>query len=70
MERKYELHSKGYDFEKLVKRVAESHEMEKKEVLTAGKQPNRVKARSLLCYRLVRELGMSCTAVAQKLGMT
>jgi REP element-mobilizing transposase RayT len=70
MERKYQLHSKGYDFEKLVKRVAESYAMEAKEVLTPGKQPNRVKARSLLCYWAVRELGMSCTVVAEKLGMT
>ena len=70
MERKYQLHSRGYDFEKLVKRVAESYQLEGKEVMTPGKQPHRVKARSLLCYWAVRELGMSCTAVAEKVGIT
>ena len=40
------------------------------EVLAPGKQPNRVKARSLLCYWRVRELGMSCTVIAERLGMT
>ena len=40
------------------------------EVLAPGKQPNRVKARSFLCYWGVRELGMSCTVIAERLGMT
>ncbi len=43
--------------------------MEAKEVLTSRKQPYRVKARTLLCYWAVRELGISCTVVAQKLSM-
>ena len=41
-----------------------------KEVLAPGKQPKRVKARSLLCYWAFRELRMSCTVVAERLGMT
>ena len=38
--------------------------------MAPGKQPNRSKARSLLCYWAVRELGMSCTVIAERLGMT
>ena len=40
------------------------------ELLSAGKQPLRVRARSLLCYLAVRELGMTTTAVARKVGLT
>jgi len=31
--------------------------------------PNRVTGRSVFCYLLVRELGMTCTAVAKRLGI-
>jgi hypothetical protein len=44
--------------------------MEAKGVLTPGKQPHRVIARTLLCYWAVRELGIGCMVVAQKLSMT
>jgi putative transposase len=35
-----------------------------------GKQPLRVKVRSLVCYWAVKELGMAATEVAKKLHIT
>ncbi len=39
------------------------------EVRKPGNQPLRVKARSLVCYWAVRELGMSGTSVSKLLGI-
>ena len=39
------------------------------EILLQGKYRHRVAARSVLCYFLVRELGMTATAVAERLGI-
>jgi REP element-mobilizing transposase RayT len=70
IERRYVLRSQGYDFDKLVERVADLFGMEAKELLVPGKQPRRVEARSLLCYWAVKELGIRGTWVAEKLGIT
>ncbi len=43
----------------LVEKVAEVFEIEPEEIYKPGNQPLRVKARSLVCYWAVRELGMS-----------
>jgi hypothetical protein len=59
----------GYDFGKAVNRVAGLFDMKPQEILFLGKQAQRVKARSLLCYWAVKELGISATSVADKLGM-
>ncbi len=40
------------------------------EILLPSKQRQRVRALSLLCFWAVKELGLSATSVAQKLGMT
>ena len=50
-------------------RAIEVVSIDPEEVLLPGKYPNRVAARSTLCYFLVRELGMTATAVADRLGM-
>lgn len=50
--------------------VAELFKMNAKEIVVAGKQPQRVQARSLLCYWAVRDLGLGATAVAKLLGLT
>ncbi|MBW2064632.1 MAG: transposase [Deltaproteobacteria bacterium] len=68
-ERRYRLKTQGYDFDRVVERVAEVFEMKRDRILTPGKEPQRVKARSLVCYWAVKELGMAGTAVAQILGM-
>lgn len=70
MERRYKLQALGWDFEKVVSRAAEIFNMEADLILTAGKQTQRVKCRSLVCYWAVKELKMTATAVAKLLGIT
>ncbi len=68
LKRKYQLATKGFDFERVVERVAAAFDIDANQVLAAGKHPPTVKARSVLCYWAVRKLGMNGTDVAQKLG--
>jgi putative transposase len=69
-ERKYELKSLGYDFDRVAARVAEIYEMEIGDIFLKGKQRRRVKARSLFCYWAVRELGFSLTELAQRFNIS
>ena len=50
LEPTYALKTKGYDFDKIVQRVAELLDMPKAEVVSAGKRRSVVKARSIVCY--------------------
>jgi hypothetical protein len=68
-ERTYALKIDGIDFAALQEYVARLFNLSPEEILLQGKYPNRVAARSVLSYFLVRELGMSATAVAGKLGI-
>lgn len=68
-ERGYRLRAKGCDFEHVLKRAAEVLELEPEDIFKPGKQPLRVKAKSLVCYWAVRELGMSGTKVSERLGI-
>jgi REP element-mobilizing transposase RayT len=70
LERRYMLAAKGFDFEKVAQRVTQVFGIKMDQVLAAGKHPQTVKARSLLCYWAVRELGMSGMDVARKLGLS
>ncbi len=49
IERRQWLQAQGYDFQKVVSRAGELIGMEVEEVMNPGKQPQRVKARSLAC---------------------
>ena len=69
-ERRYELKRRGYDLERIAKRVAEICGVKEEEVFSKGRQKNRVKARSLLCYWAVREAGISLRALAKRLGIS
>jgi REP element-mobilizing transposase RayT len=69
-ERGYELKTRGYDLQKVAKRVAEVCEMEEHEFLSKGRQQGKVRARSLLCYWAVRELGMPLADLARELEMS
>ena len=60
-ERHYELKSQGYDLDRIAERVAEIYGMETREIMSRGKQPRKVKARSLFCFWAVSELGMLLT---------
>jgi REP element-mobilizing transposase RayT len=65
---KYRLAARGFDFEKVVQRVATVFGIGADQVLSPGKHPPTVKARSVLCFWTVRKLGMNGTDVAEKLG--
>ncbi len=51
-------------------RVAEIYGIEVDDIFLKGKQQIRVKARSLFCFWAVRELGMSLTELARRLGIS
>ncbi len=70
LERRYRLISEGYDIHTLAEKVGEIFSMKPKEIFQPGKQPTRVKARSLLCYWAARELGFTMTELAQRFKMS
>jgi len=70
LERKYRLTSDGYDIDTLADRVAEIFSIKPEEIFQPGKQPIKVKARSLLCHWATRELGFTMTELAQRFKMS
>lgn len=69
-ENKYELKAKGYDFNRVIERVAELLGLEPVQVTALDKSPQTVRARSLLCYWTHRELGMNTIEIANILKMS
>jgi len=70
MERLCTYLQKGLDLDGLANVIAELLNVEITEVWKGGKKSMTVKARSLLCYWAVRELGMTATAVSRRLNLT
>ena len=70
LERKYQLKSQGYDIDKLADRVSEIFTIKPEEIFQPGKQPVKVKARSLFCYWAVRELGFTMADLGPKLNIS
>jgi len=69
-EQKYDLRIRGYDFGRVIKRVAEVMGINTDLVTALGKSPQTVEARSLLCFWAQRKLGISTVAIAQKLEIS
>ena len=69
LEQKYDLKARGYDFDRIVERVAEVMDMEREQVTAFGKSPRTVRARSLLCFWAHRKLGMTTVEIAKRLNM-
>ena len=69
LESTYELKAQGFGFEWLLNRVAQVMELAPRDILSGGKYPQRVRARSLLCYWGSRELGMTTIALAKKINL-
>ncbi len=69
-ERRYRLQAEGYDFGKVVERVAELTGLEAAEVLALGKYKKVIAARSILCFWAVRELGISQNQLARILRIS
>jgi REP-associated tyrosine transposase len=70
LEQKYDLKAKGYDFDRVTRRVAEVMEMEIEQVTAFGKSPQTVKARSLLCFWAHRKLGMTTIEIGKRLNIS
>ena len=65
-----QLERLGYDLDRIAKRVSEIYGMEPREVFYRGKQQRKVKARSLLCFWAVSELGISLRELARRLEIS
>ena len=52
--RGYKLKSLGYDFEKVAERISVLFQVEKDYITGGGRQKDRVRARDLICYRIIR----------------
>jgi REP element-mobilizing transposase RayT len=70
LERQYDLAARGYDFERVVARVAEVLDIDFRAVLRRDKQPQTVRARSLVCFWANRELGMSTVEISRRLQIS
>jgi len=70
MEKRYALRIGGFDLERVASRVSEVLDVNPDEVWARGKHRRIVEARSLLCYWAVRELGISMSFLALKLGIS
>ena len=66
----YEIKSQGYDIEKVENRVMEIFGLERDVIYSKGRRKIQAAARSLLCYWAVRELGLTATELAKRLGVT
>lgn len=68
-ERRYWLRSQGYNIDRVLEKVAEVFKIEAHDICKPGNQPLRVRARSLVCFWAVTELGLSGTSVGKLLGL-
>lgn len=59
----------GYDFDKVVSRVSELFNMTAGEILVPSMKPERVRARSLVCFWGVTGLGLTGTVVGKRMGI-
>ena len=69
LDRKSIIRALRYDFEWLVDRVTGLFGLTSKKLLTGGKHRRTVRARSVLCYWGMRELGMSAVGISEKLNI-
>jgi chromosomal replication initiation ATPase DnaA len=65
-----ELRRRGYDLKRVADRVARVLGSDVKQIYAVGRQQDKVKARDLYCFWAVRELGVSLTDLARRLGMS
>jgi hypothetical protein len=68
--RHYELKSRGYNLERVERRVMQVFGIDRNTLYSNGRRRHQVEARSLLCYWAVRILGLTNTDLARRFGMT
>ncbi|MCB2149687.1 MAG: transposase [Deltaproteobacteria bacterium] len=69
MEERYRLAAQGHTFNRMIEQVSEYFGLSVEDILSPGKHPYRVKARSVAACLAVRKLGMDGTAVGKRLGV-
>jgi putative transposase len=69
-ERRYHLAAQGIDLDEVARRVCEALHTGMEDLFVPGKDPVRVKARSLYCYFAVRELGVSQAELARQFNLS
>jgi hypothetical protein len=69
-ERQHQLEAEGFTIDQVAQRVAAILGVKFEQIWEKGKYPQTVKARSLLCYWAVRELGVSATELARRIGIS
>ncbi len=69
-ERRLIIRSKGYTIDVVIDIIAAMYGIAKNDILSKGRHPRRVEARSLFCYVASRDLGISVTDLARLIGMT
>ncbi|HJX34673.1 MAG TPA: transposase [Desulfatiglandales bacterium] len=67
---KYRLKAEGYDFEKLICRVAEITHLTREQILDTVRDTKRTEARSILCFWASDKLGVTQAALALLLRLT
>lgn len=69
-ERHHALKASGIDMDHVAKRVSTLLNIPEDDIWCEGKGKERVRARSLLCFWAVRELGISMTVMARRLNIS
>jgi putative transposase len=64
------LRERGHDTETIAAKAAAVFDVPVEELYTAGKNRQRIRARSVFCYWMVRELRIPATHLAKRLGLT
>ena len=70
MERRTRLRASGVDLGMVAARVSAEFKIEAGQIEKPGKERQRVNARSLFCFWAVRELGISQSELARRLGLS
>jgi len=68
--RRWELRRQGYDIARVAERVSEVLAVTAEDLFSSLRRKELVRARSLLCFWAVRELGVTLTQMASLLGLT
>ena len=70
LQRRYALKAEGWDLDKLAEKAGTICGLDREQIFKPGKQPIKVKARSMFCYWAVRELGVTTTQLAEMLRIS
>ncbi len=70
LDRRYDLKARGVDLNYIAQRVSQLLNMPMEDIWLEGKYKRLVRARCLMCFWAVRELGLSMAAMARRLNIS